>query len=51
MHIVATHSDTRGSGSVNERYSIRRAEAVKQWLEGSGIAAGRPLQPWGVAAT
>ena len=42
MHIVVTGwCDTRGSRSVNERYSIRRAEAVKQWLESRGIAAGR----------
>ena len=42
MHIVVTGwCDTSGSRSVNERYSIRRAEAVKQWLEGRGIAAGR----------
>lgn len=42
MHIVVTGwCDTSGSRSVNERYSIRRAEAVKLWLEGRGIAAGR----------
>lgn len=41
MHIVVTGwCDTRGSRSVNERYSIRCAEAVKQWLEGRGSAAG-----------
>ena len=42
MHIVVTGwCDTSGSRSVNERYSIRRAEAVKLWLESRGIAAGR----------
>lgn len=40
MHIVVTGwCDTSGSRSVNERYSIRRAEAVKLWLESRGIAA------------
>ena len=33
--------DAKGSKTVNARYSLRRAEAVKNWLTNKGIAAGR----------
>ena len=33
--------DAIGSKTVNARYSLRRAEAVKNWLTNKGIAAGR----------
>ena len=33
--------DTKGSKAVNARYSLRRAEAVKNWLVNKGIAAER----------
>lgn len=33
--------DTKGSQEVNERYSLRRAEAVKNWLVEQGIEASR----------
>lgn len=33
--------DTKGAKAVNERYSRRRAEAVKNWLVNKGIAAER----------
>lgn len=33
--------DSKGSKAVNERYSIRRAEAVKKWLTNNGINDAR----------
>ncbi len=33
--------DKYGSKAVNDRISLKRAEAVKSWLENNGIAAGR----------
>lgn len=33
--------DTNGSEAVNRRYSLRRAESVKQWLVKNGIETGR----------
>lgn len=33
--------DRHGSKAVNDRISLRRAEAVKSWLTNNGIAAGR----------
>lgn len=33
--------DTKGSQEVNERYSLRRAETVKNWLVEQGIRADR----------
>ena len=39
---VDGHTDSQGSDAYNDRLSVRRAEAVKQWLAGHrGIAAGR----------
>ena len=39
--IITGWCDTQGSKSVNARYSLRRAEALKAWLTHRGIAAAR----------
>lgn len=39
--IVAGHTDAKGSASYNKQLSLRRAEAVKRYLVGKGIDAGR----------
>ncbi len=39
--VVAGHTDAKGSASYNKQLSRRRAEAVKRFLVGSGIDAGR----------
>jgi peptidoglycan-associated lipoprotein len=38
---VAGHTDSRGSDEYNLALGLRRASAVKQWLEGRGIGADR----------
>jgi outer membrane protein OmpA-like peptidoglycan-associated protein len=38
---VDGHTDSQGSDAYNDSLSVRRAEAVKQWLAGHGIAASR----------
>jgi outer membrane protein OmpA-like peptidoglycan-associated protein len=38
---VDGHTDAQGSDAYNDRLSVRRAEAVKQWLADHGITAGR----------
>jgi outer membrane protein OmpA-like peptidoglycan-associated protein len=39
---VDGHTDAQGSDAYNDRLSVRRAESVKRWLAGHGIAAGSP---------
>jgi outer membrane protein OmpA-like peptidoglycan-associated protein len=39
--IVAGHTDAKGSAPYNKQLSLRRAEAVKDYLVSKGIAAGR----------
>jgi OOP family OmpA-OmpF porin len=43
LHLVeiGVHSDERGAEEFNLRITADRAAAIKQWLEGQGIAAGR----------
>lgn len=42
VHILITGwCDTKGRQEVNDRYSLRRAEAVKTWLVAHGIEPGR----------
>jgi outer membrane protein OmpA-like peptidoglycan-associated protein len=39
--VVAGHTDAKGSSAYNKQLSLRRAEAVKQYLVSQGIDAGR----------
>lgn len=38
---VAGHTDARGDPGYNKRLSLKRAESVKQFLVGAGVAPGR----------
>jgi outer membrane protein OmpA-like peptidoglycan-associated protein len=38
---VGGHTDNQGARDYNQKLSAKRAEAVKAWLAGKGIAAGR----------
>jgi outer membrane protein OmpA-like peptidoglycan-associated protein len=39
--VVAGHTDAKGSAVYNKQLSLKRAEAVKRYLVGKGIDAGR----------
>jgi outer membrane protein OmpA-like peptidoglycan-associated protein len=39
--VVGAHTDDRGLGDENQRLSQRRAEEVRRYLIGKGVAAGR----------
>jgi outer membrane protein OmpA-like peptidoglycan-associated protein len=43
---ILGHTDDRGSKAYNERLSRRRAEAVKAYLRGKGVAADRMKVEW-----
>ena len=38
---MAGHTDAKGSAVYNKQLSLKRAEAVKRYLVGKGIDAGR----------
>jgi OOP family OmpA-OmpF porin len=38
---IQVHSDTQGSGEFNQRITDQRALAIKDWLVGQGVDAGR----------
>lgn len=38
---IAGHTDSRGTVAYNMRFSLRRAEAVREYLVSKGIAAAR----------
>ncbi len=38
---IQGHTDSEGSAAYNDDLSLRRAEAVRQWLIGNGIDSGR----------
>ena len=39
--VVSGHTDRLGTDKLNNALSLRRAEAVKRYLVGKGVAAGR----------